>query len=157
MTIDPFATANDQAETPAENTTKETNVTNTVSDQDKIVTTLKGGSGYDAPWIVIHSDSPEDALETLNNPAMEDLINRTQEVGKFFAKLGNPAPARGNNGGGGGGGNRSKGKPAGATQAPDGQQAPEGYVYKSGVSKAGKPWEAFMPIDRNSGLKPIWL
>lgn len=147
---DPFATTNNPTTTTPESkeTTTVTNINNN-SDQSKVVVTLKGGSGFDAPWVVVHADDAADALNTLSDPGMKDLIDKSQEVGQYFASQGKPAPARGNSGGGK--------APAAATQAPNGQEAPAGYVFKSGIGKTGKPWSAFMPIDRNSGLDPIWL
>lgn len=154
MSTDPFATMTDEpTQAPATTVTtitKENPIT-TTDTQSKIVATLKGGSGYDAPWIVVHANDAGDAVETLKDPAMKELLELTQNVGEKFVEMGPTKPARSN-----GGGNRG-GKPAGAAQAPNGQEPPEGYVFKSGMSKAGKPWKAFMPADRNSGLQPIWL
>lgn len=148
MAKDPFANADEAQQTtnPTTETKKETTVSATPSPdtQSKIVTTLKGGAGFDAPWIVIHSDSVGEALEVLNNENIGDLMDAAQKAAAKFNN-GKPAPSRGG------------GKPAGATQAPNGQEPPEGYVFKSGVGKNGRAWKAFMPIDRNSGLEVIWL
>lgn len=155
MTIDPFETApvdNNQNTTDNNNTdSKESNTMNNqiVTDQDKIVVTLKGGSGFDAPWIVVHANDAVEAHNTLKDKSMEELVNLASSVGKAFAATGSPANKRG--------GGQSNGKPAGAAQAPNGQEPPEGYEFKSGVSKKGKAWKAFMPLDRDAGLEVIWL
>lgn len=154
MSNDPFAAvptdetnqdlANNTNTTP---TQKESIVTNTIQTQAKIVATLKGGSGYDAPWIVVHADTPEEAAAALKDPAMKELLELTQNVGSKFVGMApaKAAPAQ------------STAAPAAATAAPGGQTPPEGYVFKSGMGKNGKMWKAFMPIDRNSGLPVQWL
>lgn len=151
MTINPFDTDSAATEAPAtESTTstKKENTLTTTESQSKIVTTLKGGSGYDAPWVVVHSDTPAEALDTLSDPALKELLDKAKEVGAHFSggSKGNARP-------------KQAGQPQGAVNAPAGSpNPPEGYVFKSGISKKnGKPWKAFMPIDRNSGLETIWL
>lgn len=144
MATDPFANANTDS-TPTTEKKETTTVATQNTESNKIVVTLKGGSGYDAPWIVVHADDAQDALNTLNDESMKDLVSLTQKVGESFAGLKK------------GGAVSQGGKPAAAAQAPNGQEPPEGYVFKSGIGKTGKPWKAFMPIDRNSGLEVIWL
>lgn len=154
MAADPFAAAeqelNQEAEasnTETTSTKKETSSMTTADSQDKIVVTLKGGSGYDAPWIVIHADTVEQATDILKDEAAKDLIDQTKKVAGYFSAGSGKSS----------GGKQSKGKPYAASQAPNGQTPPEGYVFKSGVSQKGKPWQAFMPIEKNSGLEVIWL
>lgn len=156
MAADPFAAAAEQElnkEAEASNTDtntstkKETSSMTTADSQDKIVVTLKGGSGYDAPWIVIHADTVEQATEILKDEAAKELIDQTKKVAGYFSAGSGKSS----------GGKQYKGKPAGASQAPNGQTPPEGYVFKSGISQKGKPWKAFMPIEKNSGLEVIWL
>ena len=161
MANDPFATETaaeetqqDTPETKPETKKKTTSTkkkkkeTATVAENTdgKIVVTLKGGKGYEAPWIVIHANDVNEANEQLNDENLADLIKQTKKVAEFFNGGANTQAAKG-----------PKGQPQAATQAPSGQQPPEGYEFRSGVSKKGKPWKAFMPIDRNSGLDPIWL
>ncbi len=159
MANDPFATetAADEAqqatpetkpETKKKTTSTKKKETATVAEntEGKIVVTLKGGKGYEAPWIVIHANDVNEANEQLNDENLADLIKQTKKVAEFFN---GGANTQANNG--------PKGQPQAATQAPGGQQPPEGYVFKSGVGKNGRPWKAFMPADRNSGLDPIWL
>lgn len=144
---DPFAGLQaDNNNTDTDSKKENTTVENINEDQNKITVTLKGGAGYDAPWVVVHAANATDALETLNDEDLKTVLERAKKIGAFFAG-GAPAQAPASNG-----------QPAGAAQAPGGQTPPEGYVFKSGVSKKnGRPWQAFMPIDRNSGLETIWL
>lgn len=156
MANDPFASkaaeeTTEEApnqEAPKETTTtkKKENVTMAESTEGKIVVTLKGGKGYEAPWIVIHANDVADANEQLNDEGLADLIKQTKKVAEFFNGGANTQAA-----------NAPAGQPQASTQAPNGQQPPEGYVFKSGVGKNGRAWKAFMPADRNSGLQPIWL
>lgn len=150
---DPFAAADAQTEAPAEEnqtttqpeTKKETKtVTVEAQENQDLSITLKGGSGYDAPWIVIRANSVAEAQQHLEDEGLKTLIDQTKKVANYFS-------------GGGQAKGGPKGQPQAAQEAPNGQQAPEGYVFKSGVSKEGKAWKAFMPIDRNSNLQPIWL
>lgn len=146
---DPFAglEANTDNNTDTVSKKENTTVENINEDQNKIIVTLKGGAGYDAPWVVVHAANATDALETLNDEDLKTVLERAKKIGAFFAGGSAVAQAPASNG-----------QPAGAAQAPGGQTPPEGYVFKSGVSKKnGRPWQAFMPIDRNSGLETIWL
>lgn len=156
MANDPFASkaAEDtteeapKQESPKETTTTKNkeNVTMAENTEGKIVVTLKGGKGYEAPWIVIHANDVAEANAQLNDEGLADLIKQTKKVAEFFNGGANTQAA-----------NAPAGQPQASTQAPNGQQPPEGYVFKSGVGKNGRAWKAFMPADRNSGLQPIWL
>lgn len=116
--------------------------------ESKIVTTLKGGAGYDAPWIVIHSNTPEEALAVLEAESVKRLIDQTKKVASYFSG----SPARDNRKAPG-----VKGKPKAATTPPAGSPAcPEGWSYRTGISKAGKPWQAYFPPKGVEG-DPIWL
>lgn len=128
-------------------TTKENNMTDTTT--AKITSTYKGGSGFDAPWIVIHSDTLEDALEQAKNPVLKELMEATQAGGKHFASMGNSAPAAG--------GNARSGQPQGSQTPPAGApDCPPGWSYKEGVSKAGKAYKGFFP-PRGDESKPLFF
>lgn len=154
MSNDPFASAPAQDEaqqesTPTIQTSKEKPLTTTVTDQSKLTLTFKGGAGYDAPWVVVHANNPSEANEIILDTEFKNLLENVQKVGGKFGEMAPTkasAPA-----------NQSNGQPAGANQAPNGETPPPGYVFKSGMGKNGKPWKAFMPIDRNSGLEVKWL
>lgn len=156
MSNDPFASApaQDEAQQETTPTTIETSkekplTTPTVTDQSKLTLTFKGGAGYDAPWVVVHANNPSEANAIILDLEFKNLLENVQKVGGSFGGMApnkSAAPAGQNNG-----------QPAGANQAPNGETPPPGYTFKSGIGKNGKPWKAFMPIERNSGLEVIWL
>lgn len=69
---------------------KETTVAETTS-TNEITITLKGGSGFDSPWVVIRAADAASAQAILDDPALKALTDRTSEVGQYFAGLGKPA------------------------------------------------------------------
>lgn len=110
-----------------------------VPSEGKVVVTLKGGSGYDAPWIVIHASSVDDAYSQFDGKLAE-LMTKVQAAGAHFSGQAPAKPA--------GAAPAANGRPAGATEAPS--WAPpkpyDDFVYKTGVSaKTGKTWHAWMP------------
>lgn len=170
----PWSVSTDVKEAPkVENKTV---VENTVVGDAKLSVTLKGGKGYQAPWIVLYGNSVEEMLGQVSNPALRELIDRTAEVGQYFAGKEPLAPARSNNSGGGynnGGGNRggygnrgNYGNRGGNNGAPQqeypveydqfGQPiCPPGWEQRSGF-KNGKPWSAYFP-PKGQNYIPIWL
>ncbi|MDK6577082.1 hypothetical protein QP281_24700, partial [Escherichia coli] len=94
MAKDPFAGMDENAtqETPAaepetkkKTTTAKKETKNVAVDNEgKIVVTLKGGKGYEAPWIVIHANTIEEANAHLNDEKLAGLIKQTQKVAEFF-------------------------------------------------------------------------
>ena len=93
MANDPFATetAADEAqqttpetkpETKKKTTSTKKKETATVAEntEGKIVVTLKGGKGYEAPWIVIHANDVNEANEQLNDENLADLIKQTKKA-----------------------------------------------------------------------------
>lgn len=154
--VDPFATA---PETPADIAPQTSSVD--VKDrpvaptsEGKVVLTFKGGSGYDAPWIVVHATDLDEALSFVsadNGPKLADLMTRVQKAGSEFAGQAPPKAPNPNSGA-----PAANGRPAGATEAPAWAGAcPPGYKYASGV-KNGRTWHAWFPIERDGGEK-IWL
>lgn len=147
---DPFASA------PAEEAQTETQVIEftdapaaapakpaTPPSEGKVVVTLKGGTGFDAPWIVLHADDAADALGQLDE-TMIALMERAQKAAKHFGSLG-------------GGGNTSGGRPVAQGQPQGSVEAPawappkpyDDFIYKTGVSaKNGKTWHAWMPPEK---------
>lgn len=137
--------------------TKEEKVIVAVPSEGKVVVTLKGASGYDAPWIVIHADDANDALSQLNDPNMVELIKKTSVMASGFQKTYKPgsAPASG-------GGSSNDRKPPVATQFPAGvvrKQCEHGdWVYKTWARKDGKGMNHAQecPVkDRNCGSE--WI
>lgn len=113
----------------------------------KVVLTFKGGTGFDAPWIVIHAADLEDAHRQVSEEAalLASLMERVGKAGAHFASNGPANTGRGGNTGG------ASSAPQGATEAP--AWAPPkphaDFVYKTGVSaKNGKTWHAWMPPEK---------
>lgn len=119
------------------------------SDREGVTVTLKGGSGFDAPWIVIHASDLEDAYDQVsgeNASLLAKLMEKTAAAGKHFSGFG-------------GGKDAPRSAPQAAAEAPAGTPEAPGpdWVYKTGVNaKTGKPWKAWMP-PRGSDAKPVWL
>lgn len=170
MPFDPFADIEepDEAQTYIEEfpedppfaeptPTKEEKVIVAVPSEGKVVVTLKGASGYDAPWIVIHADDANDALSQLDDPNMVELIKKTSVMASGFQRTYKPssAPASGASAAG-----SSDRKPPVATEAPGGAKkycAHGEMEFKSGISqKTGKPYQFFVCTerDRNAQCKP---
>jgi hypothetical protein len=148
---DPFADV--EVEAPVEPVKKapaKKVATKPSSDREGVTVTLKGGAGFDAPWIVIHAADLADAYEQVsgdNAGVLVKLMEQTSKAAQHFSgqsKSSGAAPS-----------NRA---PAGATEAPAGTPAAPGpdWTYKTGVGKTGKPWKAWMP-PRGSSEQPVWL
>jgi hypothetical protein len=157
--IDPFedATVDDtdvapfEAPAPKKAAPKKAAVKADPDSEGKLTVTLKGGAGFDAPWIVVHAGSVDDALEVFQADAtkLASLMDRVQAAGKYFVGL---APAKPASGSGGAPARPGAEAPAGTPTAP----GPD-WTYKSGVNaKTGKTWKAWMP-PRGSDDPPVWL
>jgi hypothetical protein len=120
------------------------------SDREGVTVTLKGGAGFDAPWIVIHASDIEDAYEQVsgdNASVLAKLMDRVRHAASHFTSLGGATT-----------------NPAGGAPARPGNEAPAGtadapgpdWTYKTGVGKNGKTWKAWMP-PRGSSESPVWL
>lgn len=154
MTFDPFAADNaDEAQTEIE--TQEPAVTETPKATPKkaaakviaqtetqggrVTVTLKGGVGFNSPWIVLYGDSAAE-VEAQMDPALASLAKKTAQVSKFFQDQVGPgaaaAPAA-----------AQPGRPANASSAPsgEGKECSHGpMTFRSGVSaKNGKAWKGF--------------
>lgn len=55
-----------------------------MSEDSKVTVTLKAGQGFEAPWIVIHADNADDALEQINSGSFATLAERTVAAADFF-------------------------------------------------------------------------
>lgn len=126
-----------------------------------VTVTLKGGQGFEAPWIVIHAENAADALTQINDPAFANLAERSAAAAEFFraANAGRqgfpkavaevqqtqPAPPAWSNGG--------SQQAAPAPQQQGGKQCVHGAMtYREGTGKAsGKPYKAyFCPAPRGT-------
>ncbi|RJQ79940.1 hypothetical protein D5S17_09205 [Pseudonocardiaceae bacterium YIM PH 21723] len=151
MTIDPFADTAPETtpDTPAPPPTLPAGVREAAARPQAgpltgrlVRVTLKGGTGYDAPWITIDGVSVQDALDQISGGDAEvtkRLLDQVAKIGKYFASTGNGAsssPAAASSGG----------TPA-YQQAPGGEKrycAHGEMVFRSGVSaKTGKPYSLF--------------
>lgn len=119
----------------------------------KVVLTFKGGSGFDAPWIVVHATDLDDALGYLdadNAPKFMDLMTRVQNAGQHFAALGGSAPKAPS---GGGQQRPHSNAPQAAQEAPNGEKrwcAHGEMLFKTDVSKkTGKPYSGWFCTERN--------
>jgi hypothetical protein len=118
--------------------------------REGVTITLKGGAGFDAPWIVIHATDIQDAHDTVsgeNATLLAKLMERTRHAASHFTSLGGPTP----NPGGGAPARPGQEAPADVGEAP----GPD-WTYKTGVGKNGKTWRAWMP-PRGSSDSPVWL
>lgn len=131
-----------------------------VNSEGKVVLTFKGGSGFDAPWIVIHAADLQDANDQVSGDSAKllvDTMDKLQRAGKKFVELGGGKSAPASNGNG----QASRGSaPQGATEAPS--WAPpkpfDDFVYVTKVSaKTGKPWHAWMAPNKNDGRDPLFF
>lgn len=118
----------------------------------KVVVTLKGGKGYEAPWIVLHCDTVAEANGLLSDDGLKELIDRTTKAGQYFAKQGGvsapataaaPAPAGG-------------GSPYGAPQKPENiSDKVWQLIQQGGTLKRGKnpsnPWVGIAPPKGQQG------
>lgn len=144
MSNSPFAP--EDTVNPTDSKETKTVTTTNPDSQAKIVTTLKGGSGYNAPWVVIHSDTPEEALNVLKNEDIRELLDQAKKVGEYFGGASQAGPKNANS------------QPVASKQPPaNAPECPEGWEFKSGISKRNnKPWKGYFP-PRGSNEKPIFF
>ena len=145
-TDSPFDAPPAGAPTPQEAPITTAPVARPVATSDgKVVLTFKGGTGFDAPWIVIHAADLQDASDQVNGSngaLLADLMGRVQKAGVHFAGLAAPKAAGASAPSGGG-----QRAPQGAQSAPGGEEkfcSHGAMQFRSGVSKSnGKAWKGF--------------
>lgn len=159
-------------------TKKETTVSEPIVENTKtgISLTFKGGTSFDAPWLVGHLGSLEEAAVFLGlDPAdyaspdelLKAVLKAAWGAAAYFHGQAPEKPAGGTNGGGGGnGGNGGGGARPARQQAPGNEtrHCEHGeMVFKSGTTqsgpKAGETWKAFMcPAPKGANqCKPQWV
>ncbi|SNS38551.1 hypothetical protein SAMN05216276_1008177 [Streptosporangium subroseum] len=155
---DPWATAVPAPQPPADEAqaagppsgtstapSKESTITVNNGPEAKITTTIKFGSGFDAPWAVFPSNTVEEAETTLNGA--KNYLELVARVAKFAKTLdpGTPAPAA-----------RSAASPAAPARSqastPPGQQgnacSRAEMTYRTGNGARG-PWAGyFCPLQK---------
>jgi len=119
----------------------------------KWVITLKGGAGFEAPWLVGHLSSLQEVNDALSGPNAELLVDTFEKLQKASAKLQEFGPTKAAPPRGGGGGGQARQAPAGARQAPGGETryCDHGQmIFRSGVSqKTGNPYQLFACPERD--------
>lgn len=149
---DDGAPANDAPVIPINNTAttekKETAISNSAPGSDKIVVTLKGGAGYDAPWIVFHGGTVQEVNATIQEAFSAGLHETVRKASQAFAPAQASPAFRG----------AAQATPQTPVQAQgDDKTCPHGQrVHRTGTSARG-PWSAwFCPAGKDSGCSPIW-
>jgi hypothetical protein len=135
-----------------------------VSEQSfSISVTLKASGGYDAPWIVVYGNNPDEVEQKVgsiaNGGLMQTVVEASNAYRAAFAASGvaaggpaapAPAPASGGHwsprqgAAGGHGWASSSGQVSGGKPHPEGEGCEScgtTLTYKEGVSKAGKPYK----------------
>lgn len=146
---DPFA-ANDSAPAdpwsePRQEAPAGPGNTVTLQSAGKISVTLKQHAGFDSPWIVLYSDTPEEAKAMLAELLKTELPNAVAVTAQRFSATR-----------GGDGASQAAPRPSRPQQQQPAQQAqslPPGVeqrscahgpmVFKSGMNKWNKPYNAF--------------
>lgn len=100
----------------------------------KIVVTLKGGKGYEAPWVVLHCDTVAEANDALSDEALVELLDKASKAGAYFARKGaSAAPAQAS------AAPAAQNSPYGAPQRPDGiSDKVWGLIQQGGSIKRNK-------------------
>lgn len=151
-----------------DSTDKKEKITINNNSEGKVVVTMKGDGGFDAPWIVIHADDVEEAKSLIKQSVNDGLVGDTATGARHFQKawLGDGKQSTSgqrrpqNN-------NSRPGKPANATKPPNGESAPEckhgEMQFKSGTKDKGGElieWKAWMcpaPRGASDQCKPQWI
>lgn len=124
--------------------------------------TLKGGAGFESPWLVLRATSAEDAIALLAEATLNELPEKIAEFAADFRAKSGAAPSAGGDRSSGTSSPRS-GRPSTRAQgaqrgaAPQNQRAQQDVEYhpeglqcdacgepvflKSGTSKAGRKYE----------------
>lgn len=142
----------------------------TESTEAPITVTLKGGAGYEAPWLVLRGNTPGEVAQLLQN--LGSLPEAVVSASNLFHAVHTSGPLLPN-------APEAPAAPAPQQQAPQGWAPappaaapavhPEGkvcescaspLVFKSGTSKAGKAyklWSCPNGRSRNDGHSTLWV
>lgn len=135
-----------------------------------ITLTFKAGAGYDAPWVVIRADDPEQAINNLEALGQTGLLAKVAETATELHAVYNVAAGLGGKAEkvegtqqkaawSGRSGSRQQTQDAPTEDKAPTPQCQHGQrVYRTGT-KNGKKWEAwFCPLPRNQGAcAPEWV
>lgn len=112
---------------------------------DEVSSTMKAGSGYDAPWVVARSGTPKGLLGLLEDYNMKQVLTKTAEISSWFGRQFTPTKT---------------GQPS-KTEAPNGDTrtcAHGEMTFRSGVSRNGKAYKAFFcTAPREDQCSPVWM
>lgn len=137
-------------------------------DNAALTATIKAGAGYDAPWIVVRADNPQQLAERLNAVAnlTGPLVAAAQVLqGEWSGQQAQPNPGSQNFGnqnqgggwGGNSGGNQNSNQGGGTPEPPGRPNCAHGPMeWKSGNRKADNKPYAFWTCtssDRNNQCK----
>lgn len=128
------------------------NMVDTAPDtKNEVSATIKAGAGFDAPWYVLRSDTPENLNKLLTDAINEEVVQNINKVAvklqESWADYSGDAPKK----------PARQGQPQGSTQPPAGApECPPGWEFRTGFTKKGKPYKGYFP-PRGSNEKPIWL
>lgn len=122
-----------------------------VEANSKITATLKGGAGFEAPWIVVHGETVNEVSDVLQAIMSANLLSEVADAAKAFrAASGQPAAAP------------AQRRPAAQNAAPTGggKQCAHGeMVFRTGQGAKG-PWSGhFCPTPKGTPdqCKPIFV
>ena len=107
----------------------------------KVSVTLKGGKGYDAPWIVISGDTVAEVEQSMLELGESRLIELTNLGSKALAGAVGESAA-------------PQGGPQPVADRPQG--VGDDWTLREGTGKNGKPWKGWFP-PRGSTEKPVWV
>lgn len=128
---------------------------------DEVVVTLKAGTSFSDPWIVLHAKNVQAALNHLSDNNLKELMDRVKRAGKYFVGEKDLEPAKRVG--------LTTPEPAKTWQPPIAQAPPAGesrycshgeMVYKTSKKDAPKKWRAFMcpqPQGESDRCTPQWL
>ncbi|HVV11614.1 hypothetical protein [Amycolatopsis sp.] len=160
----------DEASAPAPAQGAGQPITINAGGEGKLVATFKGGSGFEAPWLVVHAKDLTDLEETLSDgKRLAALLTRIKRIGATFAgkddasggqRSGGQQSRGGQQQRGGGSSQQRNERPAGKPEAADGP--PRGVeqeycdhgdmIWRTGYNEQKKKsWGGFfcpLPRDR---------
>lgn len=129
---------------------------------DEVVVTLKAGTSFSDPWIVLHAKNVQAALDHMGDHKLKELMDLVKRAGKHFVGEKDLEPAKRTG--------LSAPEPAKTVQRPVASAAPapsgEGrycihgkMVYKTSKDDAPRKWAAFMcPAPQGSDrCEPQWV
>lgn len=119
------------------------------SGDGKLTVTLKAGPGFEVPWIVRHANTVAEAVEFMQDPQLDELMDLTARKAKEFAKAYGGSQAAPKASGGGSWGNKTPAAPAASGGAVEWDAEAEEYTCNHGGATQRKgesakgPWTGY--------------